>query len=86
MKQLRLPFLLSRFNICAIHPSKDDHSNSVLLLWKGMTLYPDDHLRLRPQDRHLHQEQVVADLWERYLHLLDEGKEDGYVCSQLSLL
>lgn len=29
--------------------------------------------------------QVVGDLWERYLQLLDEGKEDGAAMDQLGL-
>jgi len=58
----------------------------MLLVRQGMLLCSIDYASIGDQTRHSRQEQVVADLWERYLHLLDEGKEDGYVLTSPSLL
>jgi len=51
-----------------------DHPHSLLLLRQGKTI-----TQLLYAVTLTHSSQVVADLWERYLALLDEGKEDGYV-------
>jgi hypothetical protein len=49
----------------------------MLLLRQGI-----HHLQLEtsvPTFVHANEAQVIGDLWERYLKMLDDGMQDGYV-------
>lgn len=70
--------LRKHFRYCcqstAIDLQQYDHPHSLLLLWQGNVFRRMLYIVALTLSL-----QVVADLWERYLALLDEGKEDGYV-------